>query len=698
MITTALRCTLCLCICWLALPLSGLAQKNDPSFSQWLQEYAAYDVLGQELAKQSPTPKTIFKRVRVALQRGEAEQARALLDSYGSYDSSSAEGERLWLLAKTARLQQQWVQALLQYSQAGAHWDPQTMEKRFTSEPDMEFFWENTWKLWFWDHFNGAFPLANAGQRQLLLQAARRAQTVWPESAFWKDVEQLWPESGWETVNTSFLQEHSFSVTPVTKGNQNAVIRAMAATSLGRDTLARQAVQDISGTNQRQFWETVGTSLQDGTMPSPTATVAPGDHPQRQAFWQLFQTEIAGIAKQGARLSHPTASFWEPFHTTLNTDAPHNALQRIERELNSSLLSESLVQSLHRFALGYAVLADKNQAAQRHWEAIDPYALPLPLRLAAFLADLGPAKEIFPPDVNSVFQGHVLAALANAGGKNPTPRLTAPFWIHFESPEQLEEAAAQWPLDKGLAYSTNTLQRKATDTNPAGAAQRLAFLFPQTQAGQEAVLTLARQAHKNNNPRHAWRYVQRLDPQQLFPSQQVPYWQARAGLEMELNQEEAALDSYQTLLDIAPEHVAPEKRLKLALLAQRKDRWDWAQSQLRALWSEKDKLTEALQAETLFWIGEGWQYKKARQKALATYLRLAYAYPEQNIWAVTAMYRAALLYEQDNQFAPAANLLQEVVKRADRESQKEAAQDRLKGIRSQTAQHSSEKKALEFIF
>ena len=121
MIATALRYTFCLCLCWLALPLSGLAQNSGASFTQWLQEYGAYDVLGQELAKQSPTPKTVFKRARLALQRGETEQARSLLDSYGPFDSSSAEGERLWLLAQAARLQQQWVQALLQYSQAGTH-------------------------------------------------------------------------------------------------------------------------------------------------------------------------------------------------------------------------------------------------------------------------------------------------------------------------------------------------------------------------------------------------------------------------------------------------------------------------------------------------------------------------------------------------------------------------------------------------
>ncbi|MFO7718647.1 MAG: hypothetical protein R6Y91_08825 [Desulfohalobium sp.] len=698
MIATVLRYTLCFCLCWLALPLSGLAQNNDASFAQWLQEYGAYDVLGQELAKQSPTPKTVFKRVRLALQRGEAEQARSLLDSYGPFDSSSAEGERLWLLGQAARLQQQWVQALLQYSQAGTHWDEESIKERFTSEPDMEFFWENTWKLWFWGHFNGVSPLANQGQRQLLLQAASHGQTVWPENAFWKDILQLWPESDWEAVHSFSLQDHSFSVAPVAKADQNAVLQAMAAMSLGRDTLVSQTVQDISATKQRQFWDTVTTSLQNAEMPDNATTVDPSDHPKRQAFWHLFQTEIAEIAKQGAHLSHPKASFWKPFYKTLSTEDPRNALQRIERELDSSLLSDSLVQSLHRFALGYALLAEMDEAAQHHWEAIEPHSLPLSLRLAAFLADFGSTQDLFPPDAGSVTQGQVLAALANAGGKNPAPLLTAPFWIQFESSEQLKEAAAQWPLDKGLAYSTNAFQRETADTTTTRPAKRLAFLFPQTQAGQEAILALARQAHENTNPQHAWRYVKRLKPKDLFPSQQVPYWQAKAGLEMELGREEAALDSYQTLLEMAPEEVDTEKRLKLALLAQRKDRWDWAQSQLRALWSEKDKLSKALQAETLFWIGEGWQYKNKNEKALATYLRLAYSYPEQNIWAVTAMYRAALLYEQNKQFAPAAKLLQEVVTRADRESQKEAAQDRLEGIRSQTAQQSSEKETLEFIF
>jgi TolA-binding protein len=119
---------------------------------------------------------------------------------------------------------------------------------------------------------------------------------------------------------------------------------------------------------------------------------------------------------------------------------------------------------------------------------------------------------------------------------------------------------------------------------------------------------------------------------------------------------------------------------------------------LTTLWEQKNKLSVKLQAETLFWMAEGFQYQKKMDQALTAYLRVAYAYPGQNIWAVTAMYRAALIYEQNKQFVPAGNLLQEVIKRADRESQKEAAQDRLDGIRARSGQQESSTIAPEFLF
>jgi hypothetical protein len=44
------------------------------------------------------------------------------------------------------------------------------------------------------------------------------------------------------------------------------------------------------------------------------------------------------------------------------------------------------------------------------------------------------------------------------------------------------------------------------------------------------------------------------------------------------------------------------------------------------------------------------------------------------------MYRSALIYEKRGELGTARNLLKKVLKNADRESQKKAAQDRIDGI------------------
>lgn len=69
-----------------------------------------------------------------------------------------------------------------------------------------------------------------------------------------------------------------------------------------------------------------------------------------------------------------------------------------------------------------------------------------------------------------------------------------------------------------------------------------------------------------------------------------------------------------------------------------------------------------------------------KEKALKHYLELAWEFPEQNIWAVTAMYRASMIYERKGQFETAKRFLKTVIKRADRKAQKEAAQARLNAI------------------
>jgi tetratricopeptide (TPR) repeat protein len=366
--------------------------------------------------------------------------------------------------------------------------------------------------------------------------------------------------------------------------------------------------------------------------------------------------------------------------------------------LSSSLLSEDLIQTLHQFALAYALVGGHLPDAVHHWQEIDQDRLPLSLCAASYLANLPQSQDCFPGQSGSSKQGQLLAALISAGGKDPAPWFFAPFWAKFTSEDQLSAAAEDWPLDRSLVYIMNARQWQDSKDHCPKNAKRLALLFPETRFGQQAILYLAQEAHSRHQPRQAWQYLNRLDPKDLSDKRLIDYWEARAGLEMELGKEDKSLTSYATLLEMAPKSLGPAKKLKLALMAQRKGRWEWAQAQLQRLWSNKDQLEPKLQAETLFWLAEGWQYQKKDEQALQSYLRIAYAYPEQNIWSVTAMYRAALIYEQQKKFRPARQLLKAVIDKADQESQKKAAKKRLKAIGASDDDQQSPGDSLDFLF
>jgi TolA-binding protein len=119
---------------------------------------------------------------------------------------------------------------------------------------------------------------------------------------------------------------------------------------------------------------------------------------------------------------------------------------------------------------------------------------------------------------------------------------------------------------------------------------------------------------------------------------------------------------------------------------------------LEELWESRQKLEPSVQAEVLFWLAEGSQKQGRQIQALRHYLRVFWDYPEEHIWAVTALYRAALIYEQRGDYRVARKMLSTVVDRADRKSQKEAARQRIKGIERRMAGSAARSDEPNFLF
>jgi tetratricopeptide (TPR) repeat protein len=154
---------------------------------------------------------------------------------------------------------------------------------------------------------------------------------------------------------------------------------------------------------------------------------------------------------------------------------------------------------------------------------------------------------------------------------------------------------------------------------------------------------------------------------------------AKTRLELESGRQATALETYQKMTATG-EPIPVMTRLRMALLYQQRREYETAQKELLAMWDARATMTTALQAETLFWLGEGEQAMRNPDKALDYYLKLAWQYPGENIWALTAMYRASLIYEKRGKYETAKRLLTTVVRNAARKEQKEAAQARIEAI------------------
>jgi len=100
-----------------------------------------------------------------------------------------------------------------------------------------------------------------------------------------------------------------------------------------------------------------------------------------------------------------------------------------------------------------------------------------------------------------------------------------------------------------------------------------------------------------------------------------------------------------------------------------------------------------MQAELLYYMAEGEHSMGNIDKALDYYLRLAWQYPQENIWALTAMFRAALIYDGMGQYDTAKNLLVTVIRNAETEQQREAAKNRLTEIEAKRGRAEERTKA-----
>ena len=377
------------------------------------------------------------------------------------------------------------------------------------------------------------------------------------------------------------------------------------------------------------------------------------------------------------RVARPGVPGWESFSETLKSLPFAQARKKIQQELESSLIAPETAQALRLFAFAFAVLENDEPGYRAIWKDLKEHPLPLAFSTAAIvLFELPP--ETMPVSSKTDTQ-KLLRRLAGAAGLDALGGF-APFWLECSAQSGLSLASAvqTFPLDPELNLAL--LKKQWTAHKTPVLAKRAGFLFPNTSLGTEALLYLAQLAGKSGSLHTTAFYLNRLDSRKLSGPIRGDYLQAKAALEIELGRNQDALQSYMELVELDGKRLAPVKRLKLALLAQQQGKMQWAEEVLTELWNDRESLEKPVQAEVLFWLAEGAGAMGRMDEALEKYLRVAWQYREENIWAVTSMYRAAVLYERSRNFETAKILLNAVIRNADRKSQKEAAQDRLKAV------------------
>ena len=641
-------------------------------YQTWLRQYGAYDVLQRSLADNSASPEALLERSKAFLEMNDAGSVLELLGARKPFKDKSQEAERLLLVARSHRLLGDMSGALRAYSQACEALGRNGMSKILLVEPGLEDVWRDVWRRWVWSYMRAPESETADALKLDIDKSLSQALVLWSQSPSWKVMADAW--SGYlrkipsSTVPDGFILEHL----PIE--DRIGLAKFLAYVGLGQWSKARKEAESLGSKPHAAFWMAVLDFARDGRIPErPLGSESVGFFKAEAFLSDVLPTQPELVAEHW-RIKEPILPAWSSFSEQLAAVKPAQALDIIERESRSLLLSPDTTQILRQMAMGYVILLGDPKKVREAWSSLDMIGLPVSLKLAGLLV-LG--KDAPVPE--SIGVG---PELAEAAGLTASNFIQAPFWLSVD--EKSRDAALKaWPLDELLLLGY--LKRAWRDAPSPDLAKRMGLLFPETPSGMEAILSLAEESGRSGLLGLSATYLAMVEVQRLSPRARAAYLHSKARLELELGRTDKALGTYEELLALDRNRLNATQKLQLALLAQQRGRLAMAEELLGDLWTQRADLEPSMQAEILFYQAEVAHSLGNLGEALDNYLKLAYLYPEQNIWAVTAMYRAALLYESAGRYESARLLLGTVIKNADRKSQKEAAGERLKAVESKLA-------------
>jgi tetratricopeptide (TPR) repeat protein len=669
-------------VCFLlgqAVPCGAQSAAPD-SFEQWLEQYGAWDRLEQEYATESDhdsTPEVILKRAEVYLNLNSPEKALEIIEMTPSFSDNATEAQRLWLGGKAQRALGDLPKAVLWFSQSASFVeDKAALSRQFKNEPDLENVWMDVWLKLFWS-YGANTTLSRDTQKDALEKVQQLGMDVWG-GRYWMTAGEALKSRPDTAGDARSLQAQPNATSLVNKADTDAVAKALALVSLEKFDDARTAATTIGPEPVRAFWTMVIAFLESGTLPPDLNVFSQGNYLKANAFWEGNMLAPYSVSRSHWLLGNPESGPWTKFRNNILAMPLDEANRAIDNELGSMLISEQTAALLNSFKLALALSDGDFISTATAWNKIDKQKLPLALQLAGTLLFKDDLKNVLPNTPSEAFTIQpILAALCSAAGSTASGMNDAPFWISAPQDNLKSLSQRDWPMDKLLLLAY--WQHEFSSSPSTVLAKRAAFLFDDTAFGVESVLYLADQAVRGNQLQLGAYYLNALKPDALPPAHRMQWYDVRLRLELESGRNDAAFETF-ALMAASQGKVPTMTRLRMALLYQQKRDFTAARDQLLTMWADRANLTTTLQAEILFWLGEGEQGLHNTEKALDYYLRLAWQYPQENIWALTAMYRASLIYERRGKYDTAKRLLTTVVKRADRKEQREAAKARIDAI------------------
>ncbi len=679
----SLFCFVCFLIQIFAMSTARAA--DSPSFESWLEKYGAWDRLEKEYSSETggDTPEIILKRAQVYLNLNSPKKALELLEMTTTFDDNATEADRLFLGGMAHRALGDLPKTVLWLTQSAKYINNSNeLKRRFKSESHLESIWEDVWTKLYWSYLSN-FTLSRGTQIEALNQILDVGRTVWGDE-FWEKANSVINPIVSNATQTTVmpiveLGPDGHPLPPfVSKADSEAVIRAMALVSLEKFTEAQTQINVIGQDTVRTFWHMVVTYLETGKEPDDLSIFQTGNYLKAHAFWAGNVLAPYSTSRAQWVLGNPESAPWKKFRNNLLSMPLNEAHKAIDNELGSMLISEDTAALLNSFKLALSMSNGDFISSATTWNKINKRNLPLTLQLAASLLFKEDLKNILPIDPAKSFLVYpTLCNLSGAAGSDLNSATESPFWT-IVTKDRLKRLSTQdWPLDKllVLAYWQESFSQKPT----AELAKRSAFLFDNTSFGIECMLFLADTAVQVKKLKLGAFYLNRIDFVSLSSVQKMVWLNTKIRLELDAGRNDAAFKTFKEMTSLG-EKIPVMTRLRLALLYQQRRDFDSARDQLLIMWKNRNELTSTLQAETLFWLGEGEHAIHNTDKALDYYLRLAWQYPQENIWALTAMYRASLIYEKRGKYDTAKRLLTTVIKLADRKEQREAAKARINAI------------------